>query len=145
MSPSGDRKDHLGLLIDVGELSALLAGSNDFRTFLQQVVEMVARHLRADVASIYLYDDETEALRLEATHGLAPEAVGRVEMKLGEGLVGAAIKELRPLCEHNASANPKFKPFPGIGEERYESFLAAEVLKEKKSDRVAARLRSFVD
>ena len=50
-------------------------------------------------------------------------------MKLTEGLTGLALKELRAICEKNASRNPHFKHFPGIGEEQYESFLAVPIVR----------------
>ena len=66
---------------------------------------------------------------LKATKGLKPEAVGRVTLKLGEGLTGLALKELRPICERQASRNPHYRYFPEIGEEPYESFLAVPILR----------------
>ena len=121
--------NHLGLLCNVGELAARLAGSADVRAFLDQIVEMVARHLRSDVCSIYLYEEAAGELVLRATRGLAADSVGRVRLRLGEGLVGLALKELRPICEACASRNPNFRRFEGINEESYESFLAVPVLK----------------
>ncbi|MCX7934635.1 MAG: GAF domain-containing protein, partial [Planctomycetota bacterium] len=119
--------DHLALLHDVGELAALLAGSADLESFLCRIVEMIARHLEAEVCSIYLYEEKRQALTLRATHGLNPEAVGRVSLKLGEGLTGLALKELRPVCEKCASRNPRYKRVPVLREEGYESFLAVPI------------------
>jgi phosphotransferase system enzyme I (PtsP) len=122
-------KDILGLLCDIGELSARLAGSADLRSFLQQIVEMVAIHLHSDVCSIYLYDEEAEELTLRATRGLNPDSVGQVRIPVTEGLVGMALRELRPICEARASQNPHFKPIAGINEEPYESYLAVPICK----------------
>jgi len=120
-------KNHLGLLCDIGELNALFAGSDNISTFLQQIVIMVAKHINADVCSIYLFDDETEELVLKATLGLNTKSVGKTRLKLGEGLVGLAVKEMRPICEEVASKNPHFKSIPGINEESYESFLVVPI------------------
>ena len=120
-------RDHLHLLHDIGELTALLAGSADIEAFLQRTVEMVARHMGADVCSIYLYEEEAQVLVLQATCGLNPGAIGQVRLKLGEGLVGLALKELRPICEKCASRNPRFKLIPGLHEEGFESFLAVPI------------------
>ncbi len=122
-------KDILGLLCDIGELSARLAGSADLHSFLQQIVEMVAMHLHSDVCSIYLYDEDAEELILRATRGLNPESVGQVRIPVTEGLVGMALRELRPICEARASQNPQFKPIAGINEEPYESYLAVPICK----------------
>jgi phosphotransferase system enzyme I (PtsP) len=120
-------RDHLNLLCDIGELATLIIGSTDIQGFLQQTVEMVARHLNADVGSIYLYDDTTYDLVLQATVGLNPSAVGRVRMKSGEGLVGKTFESLRPICEARASRHPNFKYFEEADEDPFESFLAVPI------------------
>jgi phosphotransferase system, enzyme I, PtsP len=120
-------RDHLNLLCDIGELANLIIGSADVQGFLQQAVEMVAHHLKADVGSIYLYDDTTRDLVLQATMGLNPSAVGRVKMKSGEGLVGKTFESLQPICEEYASRHPDFKYFKEADEDPFESFLAVPI------------------
>ena len=120
-------RDHLNLLCDIGELANLIIGSTDIQGFLQQTVEMVARHLNADVGSIYLYDDATRDLVLQATIGLNPSAVGRVRMKSGEGLVGITYASQQPICEDRASSHPNFKYFKEADEDPFESFLAVPI------------------
>ena len=120
-------RDHLNLLCDIGELANLIIGSADIQGFLQQTVEMVARHLNADVGSIYLYDDTTRDLVLQATIGLNPSAVGLVRMKSGEGLVGKTFESQKPICEDRASRHPDFKYFKEADEDPFESFLAVPI------------------
>jgi len=113
----------------VSELTASLAGSADIQAFLDGIVRTVAEHLSSDVCSIYLYEEQTQELVLRATRGLNPTAVGQVRLKSGEGLIGLAMKELRPICEYEASSNPHYKRFEGINEEPYESFLVVPIQK----------------
>jgi phosphotransferase system enzyme I (PtsP) len=120
-------RDHLNLLCDIGELANLIIGSTDIQGFLQQTVDMVARHLNADVGSIYLYDNAAQDLVLKATVGLNPSAVGLIRMKSGEGLVGKTFETLRPICEERASRNPHFKYFEEADEDPFESFLAVPI------------------
>lgn len=122
-------KNHLGLLCDIGELNALFAGSDNIDTFLQQIVDLVAKHIQADVCSIYIYDEKNKELVLKANRGLNPKSVNKTKLKLGEGLVGVAVKEMRPICETSASKNPNFKVIPGMNEEAYESFLVVPILR----------------
>ncbi len=132
--PKPMAKTHLGLLNDVGELSASLAGSTNIKSFLQRIVELVASHLRSDVCSIYLYSQRTERLTLRVTRGLSADAVGRVQLRLGEGLVGTALQELRPICEKCASTNPNYRFFAETDEEHFEAFLAVPI--SRGSDRI---------
>jgi phosphotransferase system enzyme I (PtsP) len=120
-------REHLNLLCDISDLSALLAGSADIEMFLQETVKLVARHLQAQVCSIYLLDEEAGELILRATVGLNPRAVGRVRMKPGEGLVGTALEEGRPIREGAASRNPRFKYFAETDEDPFESLLAVPI------------------
>lgn len=122
-------RNHLGLLCDIGELNALFAGSQNIEAFLNQIVALVANHLRADVCSIYLFDESMEEMVLKATRGLNPKSVNTIRLKLGEGLVGKAVKEMRAINERAASQNPHFKHIPGINEEPYDSFLCVPILR----------------
>ncbi|MGD2268792.1 MAG: phosphoenolpyruvate--protein phosphotransferase [Desulfobacterales bacterium] len=125
------KKDHahLSLVCDIGELAALLTGSENIETFLQRTVEMVAGHMDADVCSIYLYDDPSRELILTATRGLNPEAIGKIRMKIGEGLVGLTLEKLEPTIEAFADRNPKFKYFTEAHEDRFKSFLSVPILR----------------
>ncbi len=122
-------KDNVDLICSVAELVGLFAGSHGLDEFFQRIVDTVAEHMHASVCSIYLYDEAREDLVLRATRGLSPQAVGTVRLKLGEGIVGLAVKELRPVRESHASRSPFYKFIPGIEEERYQAFLAVPVLR----------------
>jgi phosphotransferase system enzyme I (PtsP) len=125
----GKKREHLNLLCDISDLAALLTGSDNIETFLRQTVELVNRHMDADVCSIYLFDEENEELVLEATIGLNPAAVGRVRMQIGEGLVGAILESRAPMNEGFASRNPRFKYFEEAEEDRFNSFLGVPILR----------------
>jgi phosphotransferase system enzyme I (PtsP) len=114
---------------DIGDLAALLTGSEKIERFLQRTVEMVAGHMDADVCSIYLYDESLRELILTASKGLNPDAIGKIRMKIGEGLVGLTLEKLKPTKEAFADRNPKFKYFAEAHEDRFESFLSVPILR----------------
>jgi phosphotransferase system enzyme I (PtsP) len=115
------------LLHDISALSHLFRESASIETLLNKAVEMVARRTQSAVCSIYLYNPDKQELTLHATEGLNPESVGRVHLKLGQGLTGLALQEMRPVCEADAGRHPGYKFFPGIYEERYNAFLAVPI------------------
>jgi phosphotransferase system enzyme I (PtsP) len=121
------RNDHLSLICDVGDLASMVSDSKNVDSFLQQVVQRVATNLNADVGSIYLYDESRNELVLTATIGLNPEAVGQVRMKPAEGLVGATLDQMAPICEGCATDHPCFKYFESADEERFNSFLSVPI------------------
>jgi phosphotransferase system enzyme I (PtsP) len=113
------------LLADVADV---VARSHDLQQTLDNVVDLVVKKLSADVCSIYLTDPSLEHLTLWATRGLASEAVGRVRLAFGEGLVGMAARERKPIAVERAQDDPRFRFFPGTGEERFQSLLATPLL-----------------
>ena len=123
------KRDHVKLICDVGELTGLFHDAPGMEDFLQKITIMISEHMSCEVCSIYLYYQDRNELVLKATKGLNPSSIGQVKMKLGEGLTGLALKEKRPICEGEARGNPNFRFFPGIGEERFESFLAVPILR----------------
>jgi phosphotransferase system enzyme I (PtsP) len=123
------RKDNVEMICSIGEIAGLFERSSSLQNFLQTAVSIIAYHMRAAVCSVYLLEDETQTLVLTANQGLSADSVGRVRLKLGEGLVGTALKELRPIREAMASRNPLFKFVPGIHEERYQAFLAVPIIR----------------
>jgi putative methionine-R-sulfoxide reductase with GAF domain len=72
---------------------------------------------------------KTQELVLTATQGLSADSIGRVRLKLGEGLTGQALKELRPIREGTGNRSPQYKFIPGILEERYQAFLAVPIMR----------------
>jgi phosphotransferase system enzyme I (PtsP) len=121
--------DNEQLLYDINQLNDLFKESSSIQSLLDKTVAMVASHTQSDVCSVYLYNNESRELVLSATRGLNPDSVGRVRLKLGQGLTGLALQEMRPVCEKDALHNPNFKFFPGIFEERYECFLAVPIVR----------------
>jgi len=121
------RKENVNMICDVAEISSLFEKSSGLDDFLQAAVSTVAWHMKAAVCSIYIYDDATRMLTLRATQGLSSGAIGKVQLHLGQGIAGLALKELRSICAGCASETPGFQPVGGIGEEKYEAFLAVPI------------------
>ncbi len=126
--------EHIRLLLDIGELNWVFKDSADSETLLQNIVTMVARHMKADVCSIYFFDEKNQELVLRANVGLKTDSIGKIKMKLGEGIAGACLKNIEPICTANSLVHPDFKLFPGINEELYKAFLAEPII--SKASRV---------
>jgi len=122
------KKDPVELICSVSELASLFESKAGLTGFLQKVVNLVAYHMKAAVCSVYLYDEKTEELVLTANQGLNPAFVGKLRIKLGEGITGQALKELRAILEGRGSLNPHFKYIPDLHEDQYQAFLAVPIL-----------------
>ncbi|MCU0608210.1 MAG: phosphoenolpyruvate--protein phosphotransferase [Chitinispirillaceae bacterium] len=121
--------DPLQFLGDIAEINQIFTDTTDIATFLHKVAVMVGRHLHAGVCSIYLYDDESRELTLCANTGLNTNASGMVVLKNGEGLVGLALEELRPVRLTHGSSHPRFKAISGLNEEAFDAYCAVPILR----------------
>jgi phosphotransferase system enzyme I (PtsP) len=88
----------------------------------------VARRLEADVCSVYLTSPDLRHLTLAATKGLSGDAIGRVTLAFGEGLVGYAAERGEAVAVRDASSHPRFRYFPETREERYASLMAVPLV-----------------
>lgn len=122
-------KDNVDLICSIGEMAGLFERARSLEDFLQTAVSVVAHHMRAAVCSVYLYDDKTGDIVLTANQGLHSESIGQVRLRLGEGITGRALKELRALRFGDAARSPFWKPVPGIEEEKYRAFLAVPIVR----------------
>ena len=104
-------------------LSLVIQRSRSLSEILDSTVQLIAEEMGTDVCSIYLLDPVDRQLRLMATRGLAKDSLGTVTLRLGEGLTGKVVRELRSLAVEDASAHPGYRYFPETREEQFHSYL----------------------
>jgi len=116
------------LLLNIGQLDWVFKGRSGIEKLLDNIVVMVARHMRADVCSIYIYDDAKGELVLRANTGFNPQIIGKIKLKCGEGIAGTVFEKNEPVCIIDSFTHPNFRYFKGTGEERYKSFLSVPIV-----------------
>ncbi len=109
------------------EISRLTSDSGDPAETLTNVAGLIQRRFGTEVCSVYLLDAEQDLLVLSATIGLQSGSVGRIGMRLDEGLVGLVAERREPQVVSDVTEHPRFKFFPEAGEELYRSFLGVPV------------------
>ncbi|MGE5756498.1 MAG: phosphoenolpyruvate-utilizing N-terminal domain-containing protein, partial [Planctomycetaceae bacterium] len=122
MSIEGAAQDS-ALLLTLEEISQLVSHSHDPGETLSNIVRLIQGRCRTDVCSVYLLEPDRGELVLGATVGLEPSSVGRVRMRLDEGLTGLVAERMAPVMVDDAFEHPRFKYFPEAGEDLYHSFL----------------------
>ena len=122
---------HLRLLT---ETIAAVNSSLDLEEVLSLVASKVADALGADACFVYLYDEQAGELVLRATHGTrVEEMTGRPRMRPGEGITGSAAAARAPvMIPAQAHLDERFKAFPNLPEDEYESILAVPILAREK-------------
>jgi two-component sensor histidine kinase/putative methionine-R-sulfoxide reductase with GAF domain len=124
-------KRHLRLLTETTEA---VNSSLDLEEVLALVASKVADALGADACFVYLYDERADELVLRATHGTRVEEMTRTpRMRPGEGITGSAAEARRPIMiPEKAHLDERFKAFPNLPEDEYESILAVPILARDK-------------
>ena len=94
---------------------------------LQGIVRLVAGYMECDSCLVYLLDNDE--LVLCASNTPHPSAIGKVRLKLTEGLTGWVAQEKRLLAiSREAYRDPRFKYFGDLPEDSFEAFLSAPVI-----------------
>ena len=95
---------------------------------LTNIACLVGNRFFCDVCSIYKVDPAACEIVLTATVGLRRDCVGKLRMKLGQGLCGQVAAKQEPvMVQDEAMQHPQFQYFPEAGEEPYESFLGVPI------------------
>jgi two-component sensor histidine kinase len=108
----------------VGQISAALAAAWKLEDTLEAITRITSQVMGVDSCSIYLQEGVSDRLVLKATTGLAPQAVGRASLGIGQGLTGWAITHARPVAVRDALNDPRFLLLPETNEEGLHSLMA---------------------
>jgi phosphotransferase system enzyme I (PtsP) len=104
----------------------------DLEKALHTIVDMVKQATVCDVCSVYLTDQDARAYVLAATNGLRREAVGKVALPLGRGLVGLVAERAEPLNIPDAQSHPRYLHVTETGETQYRGFLGVPIIPNRR-------------
>lgn len=121
-------REHMEI-ISLEEISMLVSSDFELGEVLQSVSTKLAGQLNASVCNIYLL--EGDELVLKATHGFEQDKIGKIRLKIGEGITGTVAKEMQPINLSRASQDPRYKVFPELNEEKYNSMLSFPITDKK--------------
>ena len=114
-------REHLEI-ISLEEISMLVSSDFELSQVLQQVTRKMAEQLKVSVCSIYLMDGDE--LVLAATHGFDQSFIGKIRIRLGEGITGTVARERKHISLNRASQDPRYKLFSELHEEKYNAMLS---------------------
>jgi transcriptional regulator with GAF, ATPase, and Fis domain len=121
-------REHLEI-ISLEEISMLVSSDFELPEVLQSVAIKLAEQLNASVCNIYLLEEDE--LVLKATYGFEQEKIGQIRLKIGEGITGTVARDMQPINLSRASQDPRYKVFPELNEEKYNSMLSFPITDKK--------------
>jgi len=120
------------MLSDLRSITHAFVQESSLEMALASLVTEIKRVLNSECCSIYLADDGENNLRLQATDGLNPNAIGVTSMGFDEGLTGWVAQREEPIKVHNAKRHPRFKNFPDVQEDNFTAFLGVPIIHRRK-------------
>lgn len=99
---------------------------------LAVIVCRVKQAIAADVCSVYLNNSEQQEYILMATDGLCRDAVGKVRLPMGHGLIGVVSERAEPLNLSEAATHPQYVLTSETGEIGYHGFLGVPIIQHRK-------------
>ncbi len=111
------------------EVAKDISGNVELGELLHRIVEMVMNFIITDSCLIYLYDKHNDELILTASSHPQSKALGRIKLKMGEGVTGWVAREKMPVAlAKEAYKDPRFKTFTSLDDDKYEAFLSIPIL-----------------
>lgn len=106
--------------------------ADDFNAALETMVSRIREALETDACSIFLLDQNTREFVLAATDGLNQASVGKIRLKLGEGIIGLIAEREEPINLEQAQLHPNFSAFPEIGEDKLNAYLGVPIIYQRE-------------
>lgn len=101
----------------------------DMPAMLQMVAEIVRQVTETDVCLIYFLNDSKSELVLRAASSMARGVVGKVRMKVGEGVTGwVAQTRERVALDRDAFRDSRFKLVPELKQDGFHSMLSVPLI-----------------
>lgn len=108
-------------------VSRFLVRDMALQDVLRGIVALIEEYMQCDSCLIYLLDNDS--LVLCAANNPSPFTIGKIRLRLDEGLTGWVSRERRLLAiPREAYNDPRFKRFTDLPEDTYEAFLSAPII-----------------
>ncbi len=118
--------------LDIGiealhEIGERIAAADPLHTVLKLVVEFVSSVVKCD--SCFVYVVEGNELILRASQNPHSEVVGRLKLRMGQGITGWVAEHKKPVAiASEAALDRRFQSFHELPEDRFEAFLSVPIL-----------------
>ena len=101
----------------------------DTEEMLKVTADIAIRITETDSCQVYLIDKARHELVLRAADESFAHMVGKIRLKMGEGITGWVARERKPvLVSQEAYKDHRFKSFPEMHEGEYESMLSVPLV-----------------
>ena len=115
MSETASRPHDQELVATLFELGREVSGVLDFDELLRRIPGLIARLTSFTVFSVYMLDERRQELKIAYAEGYPLDMVLNFRLKVGEGIVGAAVAEQKPILVNDVNKDPRYLGLvPGV-------------------------------
>src|SRR5690348_18006376 len=115
---------HIDVLHDI---SVRLNAADGFHDVLNRVVDFASALVKCDSCMIYVL--EGDELVLRASKNPHPDALGRLKMRVGQGITGWVAEHRKPVVvNEHAYADARFILFNELPEDNFQAFLSVPLV-----------------
>ena len=114
----------LGFLVRFAQAAASTQKPDEL---LDLIIREATTAMGTEVCSLYLLMPSGRELLLTATNGLNENMVGKVKMRVGEGITGHVAQTRSAAVVADVSHDPHWKWVPGLDEDRFHSMLSVPI------------------
>jgi len=112
-------------------VSRLMTRDMELDDVLHEIVSLIKDFLNCDSCLIYLVEN-AELILYASSDPIGPN-LGKVRLRLNEGLTGWVARERRLLAiSREAYNDPRFKFFKDLPQDTYEAFLSVPIISQNK-------------
>src|SRR5437870_4396899 len=97
-----------GKLATFLETGQILAGTFELKEAMSRVLATLGRHHGMIRGAVMLLDQDTDDLRVVASHGMDEDGARRVKYRIGEGITGRVAQTGKPIVVPQVSREPMF-------------------------------------
>jgi two-component system NarL family sensor kinase len=129
---TGARLDGVDAEREVQLLSRVIdtiSGGLDLGPMLQGVTRLVTETTGTDVCFVHLLDESGRTLRLSGATPPFDGLVGKIELRLGEGVSGWVASHAQPaVIVDNKTADPRYRYIPALHGEEFTSMVSVPIV-----------------
>jgi signal transduction protein with GAF and PtsI domain len=111
------------------QISSIVSSELSLDEMLGEIIGLTVQVTSCDACLVYLIEPETGEIVLRASQVPHAADLGRLRMKMGEGVTGWVAEHKSVVAlPSNASADRRFKRFQALIEDTYEAFLSVPLI-----------------
>ena len=115
MSETAARPHDQELVATLFELGREVSAVLDFDELLRRIPGLIARLTSFTVFSVYMLDDQRQELKIAYAEGYPLDIVLNFRLKVGQGIVGAAVAQQKPILVNDVHDDPRYLGLvPGV-------------------------------